>query len=60
MYRTPVNTRFEYVVVLDGYRNLFQKKCLNKGEANTLLEEKRKEYPVGTPGHDYQVTIERF
>lgn len=61
MYKkTPVNTRFDYVIVLDGYKTLFQERCLDKARAGTLLEEKKKEYPVGTKGHDYQVTIERF
>jgi hypothetical protein len=48
--------RFWHITVIQGYNTIFQKKCLTVGEANELLKEKKKEYPVP----EYVVMKENF
>lgn len=59
MATTP-NMKFWYVIVMNGYETLFQKKCLDVKEANELLKAKKEEYPKNAPGFEYQVTKEQF
>ena len=48
--------KFWHIVVMKGYTTIFDRKCLTVGEANTLFEEKKKEYP----SPEYQVLKEHF
>jgi hypothetical protein len=70
MATTP-NMKFWHVTVMDSIEDntsiygkkpvpIFFKKCLSVQEANTLLDEKRKEYPINTPGHEYSVFKENY
>ena len=36
--------KFWHITVIDGYKIVFQKKCLTVGEANTMFKEKKEEY----------------
>lgn len=38
------NMQFWYVSVMQGYKTLFQKRCLDINEANKLLKEKKEEF----------------
>ena len=45
-----------HVTVMKGYTTVFTRKCLTVAEANTLLSEKKAEYPSS----EYQVLKEYF
>lgn len=55
MAKTP-NMKFWYVTVFKGSKTIFSKQCTYVKEANTLFEEKKKEYP----GDEYIVMKENF
>jgi hypothetical protein len=45
-----------YVTVMEGYKQVFQKKCLSVKEARDLVDAKKKEYP----SPQYTVTRDEF
>lgn len=38
------NMKFWHITVLDGYKTVFQKRCMDIKEANTLFASKKEEY----------------
>lgn len=51
------NMKFWHVIVMQGYKTVFDKKCLDIKEANTVFEEKKKEYQ-GQP--EFNVSKENY
>lgn len=43
---TSPNLRFWNITVFEGSKTIFTKRCVTVAEANTLLKQKREEFPA--------------